>query len=112
MWVWTGYGFVVPIIALVILAFVQLIADSLMGNGYYATHMLPKILGAIITATVLRPVGQRMNDPTNAFLCDRKSREQYQSDPNHTFFFIPVEYCGYALVIFITVGEVIKSFRL
>lgn len=82
IYVWRGFGFVVPLLAFAALLVSQFAIDGAMGDGYYTANGWPKFAGCAVAGVLLLLVGLWMN----------KSTIGTQVASVHTFFFIPVQY--------------------
>ena len=100
MVIWTGFGIVVPVIALATLVMVQLGIDGIMGDNYYTTHGWPKLLGCVLTGIVMYPIGYLMNRPKEKVVGEHFDQQTIVVKPNHTFFFVPVQYWSVIIIAF------------
>jgi hypothetical protein len=98
--IWTGFGFVVPIAALLCMVIAQLLIDAVFGANYYTTHTWPKTAACFFTACILWSLGRWMNKPDPGDYIEPTWGNMLRSSARHTFFFIPVEYWSFALVAF------------
>jgi hypothetical protein len=94
IYIWRGWGIVVPIIWFVTLWVVQIVSNTIFGAGTYEAYGLFKIVGSIPAGLAVWVVGNILN-------------ENIESSANkHSFFFIPAEYWGFiipALTIVMTI---------
>ena len=90
VFVWRGFGFVVPLIACVVFVSTQFAIDAAMGDDYYTANGWPKFVACSAVAMVLLPVGLWMNRSTSGT----------QVGSVHTFFFIPVQYWSAIVFLF------------
>lgn len=106
--IWSGYGIVVPIVLMIVLATAQCITDSIMGIGFYSANPLPKIIAAIAVALVLKRLGYWLNERYDELSIDTNWRDYLRHyDVDHSFFFVPVEYCGHVCVFIVLILVVV-----
>lgn len=85
IYIWKGWGIVVPIVWFVTLWGVQLIANTIFGAGTYEASGLLKIIGSIPAGFAVWVIGNMLN-------------ENIESSSNkHSFFFIPAETWGFII---------------
>lgn len=92
MIIWSGFGFVVPVVAIAAMVVAQMLVDGALGENYYTTHAWPKMAACTFTAAVLLVFGLWINKPTGQVLVDKQTGAETQVRPSHSFFFIPVQY--------------------
>lgn len=98
--IWTGFGIVAPVAALVTMVIAQLLIDAVFGEKYYTTHTWPKTAACFFTACGLWSLGRWMNKPEPGEFVEPGWGSVLQSSARHTLFFIPVEYWSFVLVAF------------
>ena len=95
LFIWRGWGIVVPIVWFVSLWIVQILTNSVFGAGTYEIYSLPKLIGVIPVSLAIWEIGKALN-------------ENITSNSNkHAFFFISVEYWAFIIPIFTLVFRVI-----
>jgi hypothetical protein len=95
IYIWRGWGIVVPIVWFVTLWGVQLVANTIFGAGTYEGSGLLKIIASIPAGFFVWIVGNLLNE---------------EIEPNshkHSFFFIPAEYWGAIIPILTVVMKII-----
>lgn len=93
MLIWSGAGFIVPIITFgCLLASEAGIETWLQDDVYYQSHAWPKMLAFLVAAGLIRPVGLMLDRRGGRTLLDPKTGELLVIGGNHTFFFIPVKW--------------------
>ena len=90
----------VPVVALAAMVVAQFVVDTALGENYYTTHEWPKLAACAFTAAVLLFFGLWMNKPTGQVLVDKNTGAEIHVRPNHSFFFIPVQYWSAIVLAF------------
>jgi hypothetical protein len=102
MLIWSGAGAVVIVMAFVSFVMTEIATESIFKDeSYYQTHGWPKLIASWLLALMSWVVGQYLNKKETRYLIDKMTGEEVVLKPNHTFFFIKVEYWG---VIFFILG--------
>ncbi len=85
---WRGLGILVPIVWFVIFFFVMVIGNNSGGVEKGKTNVrLFAAVGSILGGLVVSAIGFWLNKQIELF------------NEKHSFFFIPVEYCGIAIIL-------------
>src|SRR5262245_41332068 len=107
MIIWSGWGFLVAVIAFACLFGANYIVNSAMQDDtYYQTNGWPKLVAFVVAAIITWPVGRLINRKrAERELIDPDTRERVilTSGGGHSLFFIPMEYWA---VIFLVLGVV------
>lgn len=101
MIVWTGLGFLVPVILFAGVLAAEIITEAITGDAsYYQENSWPMIAGFVVAAIVLDLVNRRIKTPRERFVVDQETGERLViSEPSHTFFFIPIRYWPVLLLV-------------
>ena len=100
MIVWTGYGFLAPLITVLIAASIQISLDSMFGKGYFGAHGWPQFMAMILASAMLWFVGCKLNNPAkNQTLVDPNTNEDVILKPSNSCMWVPVQYWGVLLMI-------------
>ncbi|WP_406700690.1 hypothetical protein V5E97_18020 [Singulisphaera sp. Ch08] len=100
MIIWSGLGFLVPVITfLCLLATEFLVEASAHDERYYQANGWPKLVGCIIAAVLVGPIGRLLNRRTGKILLDPETGKEVVVGRNNTFFFIPMEYWAPLLIL-------------
>lgn len=99
MLIWRGYGFVVPIITILVCLIVQLSFDAVFFKGYYSLNKWPVLLALFIAAISIWFVGKRLNQNSERILLDPKTGEEVKLVSTHSLFWIRVEYWAPILIV-------------
>lgn len=96
MVIWRGFGIVVPVISLAIIAAIIYLFKALGANEeLFIKQDWPVAVGMIINGLILVPLGCRMNGRKVKELVEFDSRFTDDIfDGEHSFFFVAVEYWG------------------
>jgi hypothetical protein len=98
--VWSGFGFVVPIVFVLAMVVWQLLIDLILGHGYYVLHGWPKFTAVVFTAILLWFLGRWLNRPSGKILIEKDTGREFQQKPYHSFFMIPVQYWAFLVIAF------------
>ena len=100
MVIWRGYGLVVPVVAVAGMVGVQLVVESLMGDGYWKTHRWPLQAAALLSGAALWWLGRRLNGTPARHWIDAASGIEFSHRPSqHSFFYVPVEWAGLVVAL-------------
>ena len=61
MIIWTGWGVLVFVFALVALVLAEALSDAAFGAGYYAANSWPKLAAIAVAAVAIWLTGRRLN---------------------------------------------------
>ncbi len=76
MLIWRSYGFIVPIITILVCLIVQLPFDAIFFKGYYSLNKWPVSLALFIAALLVWFAGKRLNQNSERILLDPKTGEE------------------------------------
>ena len=103
MIIWSGLGFLVVLIPLVI---------SIFTIGYLGNSNLVFYLGFVVSAVLIWMIGRKMNNKPGREVVDKKTGEEIILKQNHSLFWIKMEYWGILigiLGIFLVLNDIVKS---
>ena len=93
MIIWSGLGFLVPVVAFVCFLVTQIVTNSLLNDeGYYTEHGFPKLVAFWAAAGLLFLIGRALSSKEARVLVDKQTGEEVILTPSHTLFFIPIAY--------------------
>jgi hypothetical protein len=101
MVIWSGWGFVIVVLAFASLVFTEIGVERVYGDSdYYQAHGWPKMLALLIAAAVSIPLGRLMNHGADRDLIDPETMKRVvvTAAPRHTLFFLPVQHWWMAFV--------------
>ena len=90
---WSGFGFLVPLIA-----FGSLLASEagleayFHDDRYYQAHGWPKLAGFVLAAAIIWPISAALDRRRVRTLVDLETGEQVQVGAKHTFMFVPLRW--------------------
>lgn len=102
MIIWSGFGFVVVIVAIACMGLTGFAVNAIMGDNHFdQTHGWPKLLGMVLAAAIIWPLGRAMNRGTERQLVDPDTGKpvMIRSGGGHSLFFIPVQYWSFIFLI-------------
>lgn len=93
MFIWSGLGLLVPVIAGASLILVQLITGALFGDSdYYSAHRWPQLMALALAAVTIWYVGTYLNRRSSRVMIDAKTGQEIEIRGSHGLFFIPFVY--------------------
>jgi hypothetical protein len=98
MIIWTGYGFLSPLIPMAGYAGVVKLCQKTYGLNYTQSHSWPGALGTALGAVVLWMVAEKLSPPLRT-LVDTATGETVVMKRKNTFFFIPMNYFAGLMVL-------------
>ena len=99
LFVWRGYGWLVPVIGFGALVLSQLAIDAYYGDGFYTANAWPKYVASGFAALLIGPLGIYLNHIKRKNLIDPETGEVLGKAPSHSLFFIPIEYWAVIIVV-------------
>ena len=100
MLVWSGLGFLVPVVAFGCLMATELLVEAAFHDDrYYQAHSWPKLVGFVASAAIACVVGRSLKRRLGRVLVDPETGEEVVVGGDHTFFFIPVAYSPPILLV-------------
>jgi hypothetical protein len=100
MIIWSGLGFLVAVITFLLLLTAEYATESLFQDeSYYQAHGWPKLLAFFLAAVVVWPLGKFLNRRQGKVVIEKETGKEVLVKPNHSLFFIRIEYWGPILLI-------------
>ena len=100
MIIWTGYGFVVPVIVFLVALVGNVGFDAAFGKGYYEGHWWTIGTALLVSAAILLPFSIRLQARNARVVIDRETGEELVINRNdHSVFFIPVKFWSPLLAV-------------
>lgn len=98
MMIYSGAGFIVVVIAFVMLFLSELSVEYLFNDdSYYQAHGWPKLLAFFIAGCIVLLVGRYLDKPGAKVYIEKETGKEVVMKKSHSFFFINVKYWGYIL---------------
>ena len=100
---WTGYGFLVPLVAFGCLVGAELASElAFEDSDYYQENTWPMALGFGAAGAFLALTAYRFPDPQPRVMIDEETGERVlvEAGERHTFVFIPLRFWSALLVVF------------
>ena len=95
MVIWSGLGFLVAVITFLLLLLAEYGTEALYGDeSYYQAHGWPKLLAFWLAGAVIWPLGAYLNRKQGKVMIEKATGREVLLKPDHTFFFIRMEYWG------------------
>ncbi len=94
MIIWSGYGFLVPIIAFACLLAAEFVSEAVFHDGnYYQEHAWPMALGFMVAGVVVAAAAHRFRGAEPRVMLDEETGERVMvGGSKHSFFFVPIRY--------------------
>lgn len=100
MIIWQGVGFVVAVMAFVMLLLTEISVESLFADEkYYQTHGWPKLIALASAGFIVLLIGKYLNRRGGKVLIEKDTGREVLMKSRHSLFFINVEYWGYILMV-------------
>jgi len=94
--IWRGYGFLVPIIAIAVIAVISISVSAV----FKADPLIGMSLGAFAAAAAVWFTGKKFNDPAkNRIVVDKATGQEFLITQNHSLFFIKMQYWAIPLAL-------------
>lgn len=93
MIIWTGYGFVVPVVVFLVALACNFGFDAALGKGYYESHWWTVGAALLGSAVLLFPFALWMQAREERGVVDKHTGEEFTiGRNNHSVFFIPLRF--------------------
>lgn len=94
--IWRGYGFLVPIITIVVVGLVSVVTGAIFNH----VPLLGMCLGTLAAAAAVWFVGNKLNNPAKArVMIDKQTGQEFLLKQNHSLFFIKMQYWAYPIAL-------------
>lgn len=98
MIIWNGAGFIVVIIAFLMLLLTEISVEAIFDDeDYYQAHGWPKLVAFFISGCLVLLIGRYLNKKEGKVLIEKDTGKEVILKPKHSLFFINVEYWAYIL---------------
>src|SRR5690606_2098105 len=95
MIIWTGYGFVVPVIVFLVALACNVGFDAALGKGYYESHWWTVGAALLGSAFLIFPLALWLQGRYERVVIDKQTGEEFVIERNHhSAFFIPLRFWG------------------
>jgi hypothetical protein len=88
LFIWRGFGWLIPIIVIVSLLLMQLSFNYFFGEETYENSEWPKVIAIFLSSILIAFLGYFFNYKKRVVVRD----EKMEKTPSHTLFFIPIEF--------------------
>jgi len=110
MIIWKGAGFIVAVVAFLMLLLTELSVEALFTDEkYYQTHGWPKLVGFFIAGCIVLLIGKYLNKKEGKVLIEKDTGKEIVLKAEHSLFFINVEYWSYILFVLGVVFLFVKT---
>lgn len=93
MIIWSGYGFVVPVVVFLVALGCNVGFDAALGKGYYEDHWWTIGAALLLSAVIILPFAIGLHGRNSRVLLDRETGEEVVVNQNgHSAFFIPLRF--------------------
>ena len=98
MMIYTGAGFIVAVIAFLMLLLSELSVEYYFDDdSYYQTHGWPKLLAFFLAGCLVTLVGRYLDNADAKLYIEKETGKEVIMKKGHSLFFIEVKYWGYIL---------------
>jgi len=109
IFIWKGYGFLVPIITIALVGFTSVLFSSV----FTTTQPYGVCIGALAAAVAIWYAGNSFNSPAkDRVMIDKATGQEWIIKPDHSLFFIKMQYWAYivgAIGVFLLIALLISS---
>lgn len=98
MVVWKGWGLSIVGFIFIFVLLIELLVEHYIGVGQYKTLAWPIPLAILLGAILTTVVGIMLNKKPARVLIDTETGEKVELKPEHSLFWIPMQYWGIILV--------------
>jgi hypothetical protein len=112
MIVWRGLGILVAVVAGGALVLTQLVFDAALGQDAYSRNsgwLAP--LALLLAAAVIWPLGTYLNNRGARVYIDKATGREVVMRPNHSLFFVRMEYWAPILAVIAVVAAAYNAIR-
>ena len=101
MLIHSGAGLLIPIMCFISFWFTRDFFDYTlsMGQGYFWVHSWTQMCATIVAAAACYGVGVYFNRHRHRTLIDKKTGEEVRDGSQHTFFFVPMHWWAFVVLI-------------
>lgn len=98
MIIWKGAGFVVAGVAFLMLLLTELSVEALSNDAaYYQRNGWPKLVAFVLAGCIVLLISKFLIDKEAKVFIEKETGKEVVLKPEHSLFFIKVEYWGYIL---------------
>ena len=109
MIIFSGCGFLVPVITFGTCLAANFVLDDRFGEGFYSSHAWAAGFALVVGGVVTTWIGYLLKGRSDRFVVDEETGEQLViNDSNHSFFFIPMHLAGVAIAglgLFVVIAD-------
>ena len=100
MIVWQGFGFLVAVVGIAILAATEYAVRVITKNEvYYQAHGWPKLLGLWLAAAAIYGIARYFDSRPGKVVIEKDTGREVVLKQAHSLFFIPMKYWTYVLIV-------------
>ena len=100
MIIWTGWGLLGLVLAIVPSIAFESVLNSVMGPAYYRTYVWPKALSWMIAAAAIWIVGTCLAARPGRTVIDKETGQEIILRQSHTLFWVPLRYWAVPVTAF------------
>jgi len=109
MIIWSGWGFLVPVIAFAASLVMELATEALVGDHrFYQIHAWPLALALALSGAIVWVVGKYLHARGARVVIDKATGRELTIGGQHRFFFIPMQYWGPVLLALAVLPFVVR----
>ena len=100
MIVWSGFGFLVPLLTFGACLLANVAIDAQMGAGYYSAHNWTIGSALLVGGVLSAGIGFLLKGRTDRYVVDENTGERFvMNNSSHSFFFVPMHWAGVGIAI-------------
>ncbi|MBL0388596.1 hypothetical protein JJB07_18485 [Tumebacillus sp. ITR2] len=90
--IWSGFGFLVPLLPFGLALLTNLLVDSILGPHYFDEHAWPLAFALWVAAGLLWTIGKYLDKKhPGRVLIDPETGQQFHFKRNHSFFWLKLQ---------------------
>jgi hypothetical protein len=100
MIIWQGFGFLVAVVGIGILALTEYVTRALTKNDfYYTTHGWPKLVGLWLAAAAIYGIARYFDSQPGKVVIEKNTGNEIVLKKAHSLFFVPMKYWPYVMLV-------------
>ncbi|QDU86908.1 hypothetical protein Pla175_02620 [Pirellulimonas nuda] len=100
MLIWSGYGFLVPVLTFCSCLLLAVALDAMFGEGYYSSHPWAVGTALVVGGMASALVGFSLKGRSDRTVIDEQTGERFVVNrSSHSFFFIPMHWAGVLIAL-------------
>jgi hypothetical protein len=100
MIIWQGFGFLVAVVGIGILALTEYAVRAITNNDFYfPSHGWPKLVGLWLAAAAVYGLARYFDSRPGKVVIEKATGREFVLRKRHSLFFVPMKYWTYILLV-------------